>query len=86
MEEDLRNSYRTITFKDRIINRNFSLCLESSCVYFKQDEIKMNKDESSTIQFILWFLVQLPFPIRGFFDELLEDLISYLILTLVQFS
>ena len=86
MEEDLWNSYRTITFKDRIINRNFSLCLESSCVYFKQDEIKMNKDESSNIQFILWFLVQLPFPIRGFFDELLEDLISYLILTLVQFS
>ena len=62
---------------------HFSLCLDSSCVYFKQ---VICKDESSTIQFILWFLVQLSFPIRGFFAELLEDLISYLILTSVQFS
>ena len=83
MVEDLGSSYMTITFKDEITHWNFSLCLDSSYVYFKQ---VLSKDESSTIQFILWFLVQLPFPIRGFFAELLEDLISYLILTSVQFS
>ena len=83
MEEDLGSSYMTIIFKEKTINWNFPSCLDSSCVYFKQ---VLNEDESSTVQFILWFIVQLPFPTRGFLGELLEDLISYLILTSVQFS